>query len=442
MDDKIMLRRLDFALRLRLLAPLHVGSGDRRIVDARSDEDGPTQIALILRDAEGRPWIPAASVKGVLRSLSTRAIEVLFGAISDHDEGTGRMGALLFRAAVLHTPGDAVGSAAATDGTFIHQRTALDPGRGIAKRNRLFAKEMVAPGALFALRIRLEKRSDAAEFQDLTDAVIDLLSAFGGREGVGLGAGSADGQGRLRLEGEIDLASWLTDATTGALVPGKSRRVPARPIAAPPPFARLRCHSEMPFLIADSAWQRPADDDKAPHIKGLRRRSKDRETPFVTGSSVSGALRARAEWLDRLAASRSAWTSGTAPPPPPTDTAKVATATDLASLGPVDWLFGAIGARGRLRVAVSEAKGKPATVTSVRIDRFTGAPIENALFATEGDLGTSFDLVLSLDEVGPAAGALAEALKQDLLRNGLKLGHATNRGFGWFKVEEIADERA
>ncbi len=437
MDDRIMQRRLDFQARLRLLSALHVGSGERKSVIATDAEDGPTQVALILRDGDGRPCIPASSLKGVLRSLSDRATtDILFGAITDHRaaDGSGQMGALLFRAATLERAGDPIGCAASSDGTFIHQRTAVDSGRGIALRNRLFSKEMVAPGAVFSLRLRLERRCTGAEFRDLSEAVLDLLSAFGRSKGVALGASSADGNGRLRLESEISCEPWSTDPATGALRPGKISVVPARRVAECRPFARLRCHSAMPFLIADSAHVRDRSDENAPHIKALRRGTGSGAAPFVTGSSVSGALRARAEWLARLAADPAGW--GMAEP---AETRRQG--LDLESLSPVEWLFGAVGLRGRLSVTVSEAKGRPAMVTSVKIDRFSGAPIENALFATDGDLGTSFEIVLSLEDPGPA-GPLAEALKADLVKNGLRLGHGTNRGFGWFKVEEIIDGRA
>jgi hypothetical protein len=83
---------------------------------------------------------------------------------------------------------------------------------------------------------------------------------------------------------------------------------------------------------------------------------------------------------------------------------------------------------------------------SVRIDRLSGGPVDNALFGTEGRFGTAYvvELVTVDRKAGRADAADADAAFRTYLNElthevwgGLMLGHATNRGYGWFKVEDV-----
>jgi hypothetical protein len=84
-----------------------------------------------------------------------------------------------------------------------------------------------------------------------------------------------------------------------------------------------------------------------------------------------------------------------------------------------------------------EAAARARSFTSVALDRFSGAPIDQALFATRAFVGTRLAIVLRLDAREEAASeAFVERLIQDLKDDPLDLGHGSAKGFGWFGVEE------
>jgi hypothetical protein len=117
----------------------------------------------------------------------------------------------------------------------------------------------------------------------------------------------------------------------------------------------------------------------------------------------------------------------------------------------IEELFGINGFRGLLKVRLEKFSGnRLETITSVKLDSFSGAPIDNALFKTEAFLGTTLDFSLGIrprkhrDEggdwgtrtVSAEALALYELLVADIRRNGLTLGHGAAKGFGWFEPVE------
>ena len=85
---------------------------------------------------------------------------------------------------------------------------------------------------------------------------------------------------------------------------------------------------------------------------------------------------------------------------------------------------------------------EPFDISSVRIDRFSGAPVDNALFTSAVFVGTRLRLTISASSRGKATLTsedigLAEMIIDDIKENGLVLGHGGNKGFGWFDVEEV-----
>src|SRR5205823_4997521 len=154
--------------------------------------------------------------------------------------------------------------------------------------------------------------------------------------------------------------------------------------------------------------------------------------PLVLGSSISGALRSRATWLAALDAHRRG------DPMPASNDRVVLHPRDIASLTSVERLFGVAGFRGLLQIdSILVHEAEPWCVTSVKLDRFSGAPIDNALFTTETFVGARLTVQLRLVSRGGTAPEdkdkkWFDALLADVGRNGLQLGHGRNKGFGWF----------
>ena len=73
------------------------------------------------------------------------------------------------------------------------------------------------------------------------------------------------------------------------------------------------------------------------------------------------------------------------------------------------------------------------TLPSVKLDRFSGAPIDGGLFATECFVDPVFEVELVYTGAHKNHfEALLADIKDD--GSGLRLGHGGNRGFGWFTV--------
>jgi CRISPR/Cas system CSM-associated protein Csm3 (group 7 of RAMP superfamily) len=451
----------EFSATLEVLTPLHLGSGhfgDRRAVEGRSEggNDRP-EVASIVRDAAGRPYLPATSLKGVLRRLAEAAsaggaivdVEGLFGVSSDGDETTSRIGAVLLRGAVLkHAAAipdapfvgkDVTGELGA--GVFIAARTAIDGDLGIAKDGLLFFQEMVAPGSLFTFRAVVERiGSDAAvRAEKAAVAFAEILKMTSVPEGVALGKGQADGFGRVRLKDGSVTIRRRTIGPTGDFVAADAKAIwteagrrdlgLARPLPVRRKAYRLVCRG--PFIVIDASRRAKRgareEGDKTPQVRPQRLAA---DRPLVMGTSVSGALRARARWLAALMGL-----------PPEEDGAEGIPET------PVARLFGTTGFRGLLSIdALTVERADTAAVTSVNLDRFSGAPVDNKLFSTEVFTGVKLGLTLSLGKRGrnePSADDLVlfDRLCAEIEADGLQLGHGGNKGFGWFRAEEVRDGR-
>ncbi|ETD79194.1 RAMP superfamily CRISPR-associated protein [Rhodobacter capsulatus] len=414
----IRLRRLDLSGRLVCLSPLHVGSGQVETTTRQRDgEEEKSEIGLFAMAEGDVPWLPPTALKGLMRRLDRGGdkamTDSLFGQIKDDDSG--RMGALLFRGSRMLKAGQAIGkgSRKGKEGqSSVLTRTAIDAGRGISERNKLFSREVVGEGAEFEFRLRLECRASAVAFEARVARTLEILGHFSRAGEACLGADTKLGFGRLALKDDrVTLTPWTTEPT-GALVEGKGtvRSLTAPAGAVTPDFSlTLRC--DFPFLIADSHHERDKDK-KEPHLIPLRQGTK----AVISASSVLGVLRSRAVWLAELAKMRGA---------------PVAEGVMLE-------LFGSEKRKGRLSLRLSEdAHGAPDRVTSVKIDRFTGAPIEQGLFEIEAETAT-FRLEFRLAEVSDAARDFLRKMVEDIRENGLDIGHATTRGYGWFRVLEGA----
>ena len=438
----------EFEGTLQVLSPLHVGSGDTRTVEAvKGGLDGEKPaVAAIVRDALGRPYIPGSTLKGALRRIAERltangtldkpSISQLFGEIK---EGAGgQIGAILFRGATLKdTPPDTspMPYGASPDlgkGVFVAARTQVEHSSGVADDHALFFQEMVAADTCFTFRLVLGR--DAALAGAQAQVLVQILAGLTAEDGVGLGKGQADGQGRVQLK---DLKIKVRELeTTGAFKSTDDSQLwSKRPATAGGKFSphwELKLHCPTPFIIVDSSWAPPKVRENEPQLKAQRVRQ---NLPLILGSSITGALRARARWL----ASLDACASGQPCSAGDVDREKHVFKPGQ-TLTPVERLFGVTGFRALLEVRqIKVNAATPDNVTSVKLDGFSGGPIDSALFASAIFIDTSLSLRLVLARHGAPADAdrdFAERLIRDICDNGLELGHGMGKGFGWFKVEE------
>ena len=473
--------RLVITADLQLLSPLHLGTGEVETYASITYEEAGTKkrqmptVATVMRDADGFPVIPGASVKGVLRSLvkDHSGVDELFGPPAGSSEL--RRGRLTAYAMRYGSAGNAEqltrdlpfaakpmddSTSFGARGLYVAARTAIDPASGTADDKKLFYQEMVAPDAVFRLHLelRLDKNGTAAVSES---CLMEALKALTAPDGIAFGKGQSLGQGRLCLDAEtIDATRLTLDQASGKLVSTSiSNSVRTAVGDATPAAAGLRhvlmLSCDGPFLIDDPSVEHLADS-------GLPRLNAQRhdQTPQLPGSTLSGSLRARAGWLAKLR-----WNDETKRRD---DRGKIFAKGDMAAqqadrdrvvidasqLSPTERLFGVTGWRGLVRVARVQciACAGFENITSVKLDRFSMAPIDGALFTTRAAIDPVFRVVLEVEKrvVKPKDGeprqypnaddnVLFAALLQDLRTEGLMLGHGTSRGYGWFEVMKVGE---
>ncbi len=456
--------RWEISGRLQVVAPLHIGTGESRPCRRLEGRDGepPPEAACLARDGSGAPIVPATTFKGVLRRLAEDlrgpqdgAVMEVFGEPGSSGRG-GRMGRLLPRTlrCLVRPSAAAMPFADAGElgeGIFVAARTSVDAGTGAAMENHLYFEETLASGAEFAFSLLLTAKGGVLDAGDNGLALLlqslGCLAAEGGQP-MGRGGGrvrvlpdklavsgrSLGGDGRLS-DAEDFTRLWKTYADTRLRPPVQSFPI------------HLAC--EGPFLVVDSSSKPQANRDD--QVQVAPQRIEDR-LPLLLESSMMGALRARSRWLWGLKElregkaslqlvdiDRSAYGATAAP-------RIVRTASDARLLSSVERLFGVSGFAAlvelaRMRLAEPERIDE-VDVTSVALDRFSGAPLDGALFETRAFINVVLDVELVLTSRGGEASpspddlGLFRFLADDVRRNGLTLGHGGAKGFGWFKVEE------
>jgi CRISPR/Cas system CSM-associated protein Csm3 (group 7 of RAMP superfamily) len=414
--------RIEFICDLEALSPIHAGTGEfAELSIGRRNE--PVSYAEVQRDARQQPFLAGSGLKGAIRAYAQRSaaspdeLEVLFGAI-DSQQGAGRMAGLVVYGASAVSHGQVSGELPYApelnkSAAYVAARTAVNSASGVAKDHQLFFQEMVEAGTRFQFRALLLSHGR------LGVALAERIFAGLMRDGLSLGKSRADGQGRVRFD-KVRLVEWEISVTGDLKVARERSLTPSGGEANAATTIRLHCGG--PFLVQDSSHSAravPGKDSGEPQIQAQR---SSVHTPLLPGTSVAGALKNRATWLwrrDRL--------RGNAP------------LAQAPGADPIIRLFGTAGAMALLHIQECDvAKAAPFDITSVKLDRFTGGPVDNALFTTSAFTGVTLHLGLKLVarpgfEPDVWDRYLFETLCADIKKNGLDLGAGSSKGFGWFQ---------
>lgn len=442
----MLLEHVKFSFEVELVADAHIGDGARmplkqlrpKFQFERDAAEADSEVATLVRDYRGAPTLPPTALKGALRKTLLRQmhadeVDLFFGSTKSETDGAMGQFALYAGEFMVHV---ADGSSALPywndqENSWVSTRVALSRKHGAAEHKKLFSKEMLAAGSVFKV--------SGVWFSTLERAKVNLpriLEPLANAEGLTIGAGMRLGQGALRLRnktGQVLLQQVRFVPETGKV---EDRVLADRlTIEAGKVFetsAQIQLYCPGPFLSVDSTAERGRN--QANLVRALKR---NQDTPALQLSSIAGSLRSRAAWIsaakgwggDDRFRKPSSWTS-------------------VEQLSPVERLFGVAGWRGLLRLSQPQLLSASAhrELTSNSLDRFTGAVLDAALFSYEVFTGVELDLKLILER---RVGAnklmvplkedieLYDALLDDLKDDVLMLGHATNRGFGWFDVKSI-----
>ena len=395
---------------LVLETPTHLGNGDT---------DSPLDMPLLLDALEGKALLPGSSLAGALRQvLDETAAKALFGHTSGSES---RESYLLVDDALAE-----MYSQELRDGV------AIDPKTRTAEKNKKFDIELLAAGTEFPISVELLVPQTGGE--DLVRHLTEALSALE-RGDIRLGKRKRRGFGKCKVRAWkvcrydvttlAGLKGWLNQEERGFCQEGDN--IAELLGVEIEDRSRRGFHMKAVFALDGSLLIRSGfGEPNAPDVVHLHSRRNGKDVPVLSGTSVAGALRARAlriantlhgegvgeRWTDRIFGNRSIG-----------DQRKDLTAS---------------------RVWVEETVIKnplDLVQTRVKIDRFTGGSYPAALFSEQPVWGrlnqqtlVSIELYLEPstkpeEPFEPEVGLLLLTLK-DLWTGDLPLGGESSVGRG------------
>lgn len=288
---------------LILETPTHLGNGDA---------DSPLDMPLLLDPLEGKALLPGSSLAGALRAavclyLSEDMARRWFGSVS----GTHSQESFIL-------VDDALGEEPKTE---LRDGVAISPKTRTAEERRKFDMELLAAGTCF--RVRLEVLVPKENDEVLQAVAIALTALEQGR--IRLGKRKRRGFGRCKvprwwvkrydMQTPAGLKAWLEDSAPAAEGPHIAD-ILGIPVSLPPQKG-LSIHAVLALqgslLIRSDFGEANAPDFVHLHS---RRPGAEGPVPVLSGTSLAGALRARAmriantlgkdgeAWTDRLFGNR------------------------------------------------------------------------------------------------------------------------------------------
>ncbi|PID56984.1 hypothetical protein CSB45_08655 [candidate division KSB3 bacterium] len=351
LSGKIMIQGI-----LQCQSPLHIGNGNSE----RSELD-------ILLDSKQQVFIPATSLIGALQHAATHALPLTFqedhqdelkrfwGYTEKQPDGQSKGHQSLLRCSDLHLSEGETATVVIRDGIKIDNTT------GVVEKTGKYDYELVEPGACFSLNLEMRYRQSERAFVKQMAATLYAMLANGE---VRLGAKTNNGLGEVVLLEERSSLYHFDFSDQGAILHWLSKQhwdehiVEAKDLAEACERHEDRLCMDVTLRLKHSLIIRSyAADPKMPDAVHISSKAK----PILTGSSLKGAIRVRAERILN--------TIGTSAEPV------------LKSL------FGDVNKeektarKGRLHVQEVPLPGYQAELqTRIKIDRFTGGTIESALF--------------------------------------------------------------
>lgn len=463
-NEDLSYERIRITGRLTAKAPLHIGSGEL----APGPQDTGA-IREICRDARGRPYIPASTLRGHLRQrflnpkgeCADSLCQQLFGsarpaaaegaAPAEQSAGQAGGGRVRIFSAYLQADEAALRHWSQGPGERFESRIALDPVTGAVKPRHLLTEQLVSPGAQF----RLELEADRIEPQAL-DRLRQALQALNHEGDAQIGQGKSIGRGgldwqetRVQALSRQDFRRWLLDENAPEAPPWQELpKLEAAPTATP---LTGRDHSVLegelralaPILVNDPHRPEPEaakrEENPPDHRFGIEIANSRLRIP---ASTLKGVLRGRARrilltLLDALDTAAQ-------------DKARRALQTKIAD-DLLDRIFGNEKGASRIRLYDCTASFEDDEVhqqTFNAIDRFTGGVAHQRLYSAEAihpknPLPVRIAIHNSLCDPHHhwALGLLLHLLR-DALEGDLAIGWGKAKGYGAFEIRPKGGESA
>jgi len=394
---------------LKLYSPVIIGSG-------KSEE---TDLDLIL-DAEGKPFIPGTSLAGVLRHLANKyfspdEINLLWG----YTQGKKAQQSLLY-----------FSDLSACNNLKIGSRTGvkIDNSTGRAAEKLLYEYQIIENGSF---NFHLEAIDNGGQNAAIIQRTLSLFRTLF-KEKIRIGAKTTSGFGLIGLDNEQDLSYYFfnlndkqsfIDWINGNYEEHKIElnNSPENKVAKSKVFRlEANMHLKTSIIIRDYSVDPNKPDAVSLHSNGI---------PVISGPSLKGALRSRAERIiNTLGYSK--------------DKARYEAITETL----LNNLFGSAfesqgnSKRGKLFVNEISLKNYPLEQqTRIKIDRFTGGALGSAfleempLFSSNNQDSSSIKIILTIEDYEDWEVGLTLLLLKDLWTGDLPVGGEKAIGRGVFE---------
>lgn len=404
---------------LVLETPTHLGNGDT---------ESPLDMPLILDPLEGKALLTGTSIAGALRNYlreysehSSQLANKLFGYApsEENDQNNESTQSLLII-------DDALGEVPDVE---LRDGVAIDPQWRTAEDQKKFDIELLAAGTKFPLSFELLTMKDKEA--DLREALALALQGLEKGE-IPIGKRKRRGFGRCRVSrwavyrydmtNPQGLVAWLENDQAARLEGENIAGLLS--ISVSGQRRPSECRLSGTFIVDGSLLIRSGfGEPKAPDFVHLHSKRNGKEVPVLSGTSLAGALRARAR--------------------------RIAATLGKDGKAIVDKLFGfrqekkenkttPIASRLWVEEAMIE-KPLELVQSRVKIDRFTGGSYPGALFNEQpvfGQKGTQVQIQLKLVKPTEAEVGLLLLLLKDLWTGDLPVGGESSVGRGRLKGEE------
>lgn len=389
--------RIILKAKLDLQSPLLIGNGKADFCDRD-----------VLLDAEGQAFIPATSILGVIsRDFEAAFAQEYLGQTTDTHNQPLNQSYLICDDLV---PMEQSSICSIRDGIRINKAS------GLVEDKAKFDFQVVEPGLCFTLNMEFvvqnEQRYDEA-MQILANclSVLNKPLYIGGKTSSGFGCLYAKEQEvyKYDFDNASDLAAFLLRKPNQNLVNTLI------PVDASKPEFMISADFKIPQSLIIRSYPKDAFGSDAAHIQSAH-------GPVLPGTSLRGALRARAERILSIL-----WPKGSA---------------DIEDF--IASIFGYASTSGKhfsipssIRISETKIESVGSEVQNrIRIDRFTGGTIEGAkfdsmpVFPSDNHTSNIRALRLSLTEPLPSQKGMMLLLLKDLYTGDLPVGGEKSIGRG------------
>jgi CRISPR/Cas system CSM-associated protein Csm3 (group 7 of RAMP superfamily) len=432
LEGAAIVKRMLLKAKLELISPLIIGGG--RSLYGDSD-------VIVLKDENGQPFIPSSSITGALKHAFDEYEYT--GDASDYEENkrwfwggeyhlkvdgecVKRSCQSAFVIADMMVPEGSRAAVTIRDGIKINRKT------GIVETHKKFDFEIVEPGIAFdfKMEVLIRKAFDMELFRSFFNWITAILS--GGE--FAIGARTGQGFGCCKLEDltayEFDyrkpehIIAWLSGDYSNVLLVYDPLQLPR---AFHPRHKQFHIKAEFNIknaLIVGSYSGNPQAPDKV-HIKS-RNHNQSKDIAILPGTSLRGAIRSRAE--------------------------RIINTLGGNGLDELKGLFGWVddkpgspeheeAIRGRIKIEEKQIAWESyyeEIQYRVKIDRFTGGAMNNALFDSmplwskdsKDSNETMVTLELSINEYKDWEAGLMLLILKDMWNGDLAVGGEKNVGRG------------